>query len=60
LYNALTQTKIFNVVGSTERAVYAYDDPSNDIIFGPMKGIDGASEYAVYGWAKWTHPPAGA
>jgi len=24
-----------------------------------MKGIDGASEYAIYGWAKWTHPPAG-
>lgn len=22
---------------------------------GPIEGVEGAEEYAVYGWAKWNH-----
>jgi hypothetical protein len=31
------------------------EDKSNPLKSGPHEGVEGCEEYAVYGWAKWSH-----
>nr|AWX67867.1 carboxy-terminal crystallin fold protein [Philasterides dicentrarchi] len=45
--------KVNLIKGETEFAA----DAKEPMVFGPIEGVEGAQEYAIYGWAKWNYIP---